>query len=116
MEKSWSSELLEEFDEVLDAIKNMDSYQEYLELDAKISKNDRVLSLIEEVKACQKELVQVEHSSDSSIPLLTKYQKLLEELEDIPLYNSYKESQKEVNKYLQEIKFEIEKVLDSTLK
>ena len=116
MEPLWMNKLLEEFDEVLTLFQKSEKYQRYLVLKEKLSKNEKAMKWIEEAKYYQKELVRLEHTSTASvIPTLEKYQERLKRLEELPIYQAYQESQREINQDLQEIKKKIEATLDEIL-
>lgn len=116
MEKSWSDALLEEFVCLLATFQKTEKFKRYQALKEQLSHNEKALALIENVKEMQKKLVQLEHSQKDTIPALKKYQKILAELEAIPLYQAFKESQEEVNRSLQEIKEKVEKTIDEIIK
>lgn len=115
MEELWTIKLEQEFNLFLEEYKTSINWITYQNLVEKLKTNEKVKNLLEEVRTIQKELVKIEHEEKDTLPLTKRYQEKIDELEEIPLYTSYKEAQKRVNNDLQEIKESLEIVINQAI-
>ena len=99
-----NNEVLEKVDEIITYIKETDEYKDYILLKDKLESNDKVKSLIKEVKSLQQNLVKAEAYRKDSKELESNYNQKLSELDKIPLYNDYKNSVDKLNEMYQTIK------------
>lgn len=113
MDVLWTKELEQEFNSIIEELKETENYQKYQSLRKKLEENKELMELIEQVRIYQKELVKLEHSNKDVIPTLIKYQETKEKLDESPLYHAYKISEEELNNNLQYMKNQIEKTIDS---
>ena len=104
MEKSMNNEILKEVDKIIAFIKASDIYQDYLFLEEKLHKNEKVSNLIKEIKKLQKELVKKEAKNEDITDLNNQINTNLEELNRIPLYVEYTDKQAILNEMYQTIK------------
>ncbi len=103
MEKSMNPNILEKLEEILDLIKDSQDYQDYVFLKAKLAKNEKALKLIAEVKKLQKQVVRKEVKKEDTSQEEQEIEKLLESLNQIPLYLDFVETQQKLNEVYQMI-------------
>ena len=104
--------ILDKFDELIDIIKNSSDYKKYKSLQ-EIMKNDKeIMNLIDEVKACQKQIVKLRISGDDITELESIISSNLEKLNNIPIYVEYSYLQADLNELFQIIKNTTEKCLE----
>ena len=99
-----NKEILDKVDEIITYIKDTDEYKDYILLKDKLESNDKVKSLIKEVKSLQQKLVKAEAYRKDSKELESNYNQKLSELDKIPLYTDYKNSVERLNEMYQTIK------------
>lgn len=99
-----NNEILDKVDEIITYIKDTDEYKDYVLLKGKLESNDKVKSLIKEVKSLQQNLVKAEAYRKDSKELESNYNQKLSELDKIPLYTDYKNSVEKLNEMYQTIK------------
>ena len=108
MEKFVNDNITNKIEEIIDFIKDSKEYQDYLFLFDKLSKNDRCNSLIKLVKTLQKELVKKQAQGQNVNELEKKINKLVSELNTIPLYVEFVDKQQDLNKIYQSIKIRLD--------
>lgn len=108
MEKFVNNNITSKIDEIIDFIKDSKEYQDYLFLFDKLSKNDRCNSLIKQVKTLQKELVKKQARGQNINELEEKINKLVSELNAIPLYVEFVDKQQGLNEVYQSIKIRLD--------
>lgn len=108
MENLQNNSIVSKIDEIIDSIKDSKEYQNYLFLFDKLSKNDRCNSLIKQVKTLQKELVKKQANGQNVNELEEKINKLVSELNTIPLYVEFVDKQHDLNKIYQSIKIRLD--------
>ena len=99
-----NNEILDKVDEIITYIKDTKEYKDYILLKEKLESNDKVKSLIREVKSLQQNLVKAEAYRKDSKKLESNYNQKLSELDKIPLYTDYKNSVEKLNEMYQTIK------------
>ena len=99
-----NKEILDKVDEIIDFIKSTDTYKDYLSLKDKLNGNEKVNTLIKEIKSIQKELVKLEVHNMDTKELDKEYHDKLNELNKIPLYNDYVNTIGKLNDMYQVIK------------
>ena len=107
-----SEELEKKIDEIIDIIKTSSEYQDYQYLKNKLEQNKRIKDQVDEIKKIQKELVKKEYVKEDVSTLEKEYQKKLEELEEIPLYSDFIETQNKLNKTIKQIEERFQKYFD----
>ncbi len=108
MEKFVNNNITSKINEIIDFVKDSKEYQDYLFLFDKLSKNDRCNSLIKQVKTLQKELVKKQAHGHNINELEEKINKLVSELNTIPLYVEFVDKQQDLNKIYQSIKIRLD--------
>jgi cell fate (sporulation/competence/biofilm development) regulator YmcA (YheA/YmcA/DUF963 family) len=88
--------LIDEFDELLELIKQSDEYKEYVRLKELVSNNEDIKRLTDEIKKIQKRIVR----SNGNKVLEKELESKNIELNSIPLYNDYIESIDKLNELL----------------
>lgn len=88
--------LIDEFDELLELIKQSDEYKEYVRLKELVSNNEDIKRLTDEIKKIQKSIVRSKGNKELEKELESKNI----ELNSIPLYNDYIESIDKLNELL----------------
>lgn len=96
--------ILDKVDEIINYIKETSEYKDYLFLKDKVSKNNKINSLIEEVRTIEKELVKLEVNNKDITDLEKEYNSKLEELNKIPLYKNYVDTVEKLDNIYQDIK------------
>ena len=109
------NKVLNKLDEIIDCIKESDTYKRFVLVEEQMNNNKELMSLIEEIKSIQQELVKKEEMDLDTTNLNTKYQALKDELYSYPIYNEYNELLEELDNTYQEIKTVIEKYLNNKL-
>ena len=108
MEKFVNNNITSKINEIIDFVEDSKEYQDYLFLFDKLSKNDRCNSLIKQVKTLQKELVKKQAHCHNINELEEKINKLVSELNTIPLYVEFVDKQQDLNKIYQSIKIRLD--------
>ena len=96
--------LIKEFNELIELIKDSDLYKKYIRLEELVKKSNDINKLVEDIKELQKKIVNLEHKNMSTKDLEEELNKKKVELNLIPLYNDYTESIDELNNMLLIIK------------
>jgi cell fate (sporulation/competence/biofilm development) regulator YmcA (YheA/YmcA/DUF963 family) len=106
MSKHYSSEeIIARAREVADHLGSTDQVRFYRQAEAKISGNQKVQQLVEAIKQHQKESVNLQHYHKHEAYKQNEavLNRLQEELDAIPVVQEFKQSQGEVNDFLQQI-------------
>ena len=85
-----NNEIINKIDEIINKIENSELYQKYLDLKEKLDNNKELMTLINEVKLLQKDVV---HHIDKKELL----DKKINELNSYPLYREYSNTVFEIN-------------------
>ena len=110
MENYMNSKVIEEIDNLINSIKISEIYKEYKDIEYKVSKNDNIKALIDEIRVINKKLVRT-----PSIDLENKLKQKENELNNIPLYLEYKYKIDELNNLLLVIKNKIDNFINELL-
>ena len=92
--------LYKALDEVIFCIKDSNEYKMCLSLKDKMSTNDEIVSLVEDVKRLQKEYIKKGHDSD----VKKRLDEVNNRLNDIPIYNVYLSNLEKVNEKIEYVK------------
>lgn len=92
--------LYKALDEVISCIEESEEYKMCLSLKEKMSTNEEIVSLVEEVKRLQKLYVKKEYDNNIKKELDEVYKKLNE----IPIYNIYLNNLEKVNEKIEFVK------------
>lgn len=92
-----NEEIICKVDAIVEYIKNTDTYINYKKYEEIIKENERITSLIREIKKCQQDIV---NQRGSILNLEKRIKEMLEELESEPTYVMYKNLQDEINNML----------------
>ncbi len=107
------NELIEEFDRLVNLVKESTGYQNYQKWKTLVSQDEDLVSLIEKIKNTQKDLVKKTYQDDDLKENVKSELILLnQQLESNPVYHNYLASLNELNALVDEIKYRIESVLD----
>jgi Predicted membrane protein len=104
MSQTYSSdEIIAKAKEVADHIASTDQVRFYKQAEAKISANQKVQQLVEAIKQHQKESVNLQHfhKHEAYKENEAVINRLQEELDAIPVVQEFKQSQGEINDFLQ---------------
>lgn len=96
MVRQLNNDLNTKLDDIINYIKNMDAYKNYLKTKQLMSENPELIGMIDEVKKYQKDIVRNINVEDKK----DKYKQLLDRLMEEPLYLEYIEYLDEVNNML----------------
>ena len=99
-----NNKILNEVDNIVSFIKESDTYKDYIFLKEKLSNNETAMSLINEIKTIQKQLVKKEVNNEDIKDLDNLIKEKEEELNKIPLYIEYINKQEQLNDLYQDIK------------
>ena len=99
-----NNEILDKVDEIINYIKDIDDYKDYLYLKEKLEKHDKANNLIKEIKKLQQALVKKQASNIDITDLDKEIKDKVNELEKIPLYRDFIEKQDYLNNMYQVIK------------
>ena len=108
MENKNKEEVLKKLDELIDLIKNTPNYKRYDELKKSLEKNDEVMSLINDIKKQQKDIINKEYKKIDTKNNEKELSRLKEELNKYPNYLEYTYLQEDLNNDFQYIKKIIE--------
>ena len=89
--------------EVIDCIKDSKEYKNCLLLKEKMNSNEEILKLIEKVKDYQKKYVKSNYDENIKVEL----EKLMKQLNDIPLYSIYIQNLELVNEKIDYVRDEL---------
>lgn len=108
MENLTNDEILIKVDNLIKEVKNLNEYKNYIKLKEEISKNEEINNLITEIKKLNKEITKLSTLKENTINKEAYYQKLLDQLENIPLYKQYTYAKEDLNNILLIIKNNID--------
>lgn len=110
------NDLLEAFEAIIKEIKESEDYKNLLLITKELSKNKEIISLVEEIKELQKEIVSKEAQKKNVKDELSKLDDLTKNLFNIPIYTEYyylnKNIQLEIDLLTKTIEKEINKVCE----
>ncbi len=109
------NKVLSKIDEIIDYIKDSNTYKRFNIVEEQMSNNDELMSLINEIKVIQQEIVKREEIDLDTQDLSNMYQALKKELYSYPIYVEYNELLEELDNTYQEIKIIIEKYLNDKI-
>lgn len=112
MAKSVNEKILKKVDELITEIKKSSDFQNYKYLTEKLEKNSTIKRKVQEIKRLQKEIAKQEYYHQNSSEQLKKWNKEVEALKQIPLYQDWITTQEKLNQYCQEIKSQLENCFD----
>jgi len=98
-------QILEKANELAKMLADTDEVAFFKKAEEQINKNEKVQNLIKQIKLLQKESVNLQHYQkfEALRENENKIDRLMDELDNIPLVKEFKQSQKEVNDLLQYI-------------
>lgn len=98
-------EILAKAQEVANHLSETDQVRFYKQAEAKISANMKVQNLVDEIKKYQKESVNLQHfqKHEAYRQNEARIDELQKELDSLPVVQQFKESQNEINDFLQQI-------------
>lgn len=96
-------EIIAQAEQLAQLIAQSNEVDFFKRVEQQIKKNDRVQNLINQIKFTQKQAVHAEHFDKDKVlkDVETTLDKLNRELDEIPVVQEFKQSQKEVNDLLQ---------------
>ncbi|MFA8438713.1 RicAFT regulatory complex protein RicA family protein [Pueribacillus sp. YX66] len=96
-------QIIEKAVELAQMVANTEEVDFFKKAEAKINEHEKVQQLIAEIKKHQKEAVNLQHyrKHEALKKVETKIDKLMEQVDEIPLVQEFKQSQTEVNDLLQ---------------
>lgn len=112
MAKSVNEEILKKVDELITEIKRSSDFQNYKYLTEKLEKNSTIKTKVQEIKQLQKEITKREYYHQDTSEQVQKWNKEVETLQQIPLYQDWITTQEKLNQYCQEIKSQLESCFD----
>lgn len=117
MENTLHKEILEEIESLVQDIKSSSSYQTYLKITEKMKQNESLMTLIQEYKTTQQQLVKADYDKqkEKKQELEEKLNSLSHRLNQIPLYVEYLNIQEELNNTFGQIKMFFEDYFDKKL-
>lgn len=104
-------------DELLELLESDPNLKYYRKLEKEFNSNSKIKSKIESLYNLQKKMVLAQETQKPKLKaqLSDKYDILLKEIEQIPHLLEYLELQSDYNQLLQQIKFQIEKTVNSII-
>ena len=112
MAKFVNEEILKKVDELIAEIKRSRDFQNYKYLTEKLEKNSTIKTKVQEIKQLQKEITKREYYHQDTSEQVQKWNKEVETLQQIPLYQVWITTQEKLNQYCQEIKSQLESCFD----
>lgn len=112
MAKSVNEKILKKVDELITEIKKSSDFQNYKYLTEKLEKNSTIKTKVQEIKHLQKEITKREYYHQDTSEQVQKWNKEVEALKQIPLYQDWITTQEKLNQYCQEIKSQLENCFD----
>lgn len=112
MAKFVNEEILKKVDELITEIKRSSDFQNYKYLTEKLEKNSTIKTKVQEIKQLQKEITKREYYHQDTSEQVQKWNKKVETLQQIPLYQDWITTQEKLNQYCQEIKSQLESCFD----
>ncbi len=111
MNECWQKEI----DEIISIIKNSNEYKNYIEVSNKLQQNKDIMTLIDEVKFLQKELVKKKNKGINIKNIENEIDNKVKLLEEYPIYLEYLYLQEDLNNSINLIKSSIENYIDSII-
>lgn len=107
------NEIEKKINELIELISNQEAVIRYKEIEKAMSQNEYIKNKIETFKNLQKRIV-IYEAKHQDVPkeIIQRYDKLYQELIDIPIYNEYLMLQREINEILQTITAIIEEEIN----
>lgn len=102
------NKLINKVNELVDYLKNQDSYKRYITLSLSLKEDKEVMKLIKEIKKIHQNIINDEYNGINTSKLELQLSKKKEELERFPLYLEYSYLQEDLNNQFQQIKSIIE--------
>ena len=103
-------------DELFEAIKNSNQYQEYLNIGEVMNQDEEINKLVSEIKTLQKKSVNLEYNNDDSYKEVDKLiDEKVKELNKRPLYQEYLRRMNNFNDMLSESSSNIEEYIYSKI-
>lgn len=112
MAKYVNEKILKKVDELITEIKKSSDFQNYKYLTEKLEKNSTIKTKVQEIKHLQKEITKREYYHQDTSEQVQKWNKEVEALKQIPLYQDWITTQEKLNQYCQEIKSQLENCFD----
>ena len=109
------NKVLSKIDEIIDYIKDSNTYKRFIFIEEEMNKNKELMNLISNIKIIQKDLVRKENKGINTTELNKEYISLKNELNSYPIYIEYNELLEELDNTYQEIKYIIENYLNNKL-
>jgi|SRR5690554_340116 len=111
------NEIDKKIKELINLIGNQDEVIRYNKIEKALQENDYIKNKIEKFRKFQKKMV-IYEAKQNKIPeeINQRYDKLYEELLDIPIYNEYLSLQQEINEMLQTVSAIIEEEINKSKK
>lgn len=110
MENLSYKEIIQKTEEIVQLVKDSPQYQDYLLLEDKMKNHSRIPQLISNIKILQKKLVRLEVMGKRDEKVDSEITKLINQLEEIPLYLDFISAQIDLNESFQSIKQTIEEM------
>lgn len=106
-------EVFKQIDVLIDKIKNTLTYTRYIELDAQLSNNLHLVALVHSIKQLNKDLVKAEHQQKIKDIEMLEYEleTKIRELYQMPLYQEYIASCKQLSSMIEQINRQMEHFL-----
>ncbi len=115
MVKLLSNDVLSKIDEIVKYIEDSDTYKKYKELEKRLEKDFDIMDKINRVKSIQKEIVKLEIEKKDISNLEKEIEEIIVDLNTYPIYQEYNYLFEDLNNTFQEVKFVIEKYLNSKI-
>ena len=115
MENNMNDLWQKKIDELINIIKDSEEYQKYQIVYQKMQKNKKIMTIIQDIKKLQKELVKRQSKGQDIKELDDEINHKLNLLQDYPLYLEYTYLQEDLNNVIALIKSNIEKYIDTII-
>lgn len=113
MENLTVDKILSITDEIVDIIKNSEEYRKYIEVSNKMKDHKEIMSLIDEIKSLQKQLVKEQSLNKDVTSIDNEINNKLKQLEEYPIYLEYIYLQEDLNESIGLVKERIEKHINN---
>ena len=104
MEKYVNDEILTKTDELVNYIKESETFKKYQELKGQIKSNKEIMKLINEVKNLQKKAVKKEYNHEDVTNINNEINNKLNELDEYPIYKEMTYLEEDLNNLFISIK------------
>ena len=106
----------ESIDEIFNAIKNSNTYKEYISITSVLKKDKEVNKLVDEIKKLQKKSVNLEYKGDNRYKEVDKeIDEKVKILNNIPIYKEYLRRMDKLNDSLSRSSYTIEKYINEKI-